>query len=226
MRKQLVLLAGLLLWPVLASADYQHAGFDPDNPFWLGVGVGGGKLQSTAPAPAAARETFSFSIDVGARITRDWGLGLEYGLVMPEGGCGGHSCTPQRNDFAPNFSHWFLIAEHRPPDSGVRLRAGVGVSSMCYRYYKSRGNFWEEFVEAVVFGDDNVDPNSTHWDCKSLHALGGSVAVGYQWPISEGEGSIGLQLRGEAAEFAASSKAGTPRFKHRAVMLQIHLDIN
>jgi hypothetical protein len=226
MRKPLVLLVGLLLCPVLAGAQSRYAGVDPDNPFWLGLGVGGGKLQSAASAPSAERDAFSFSVDVGVRIARDWGLGLEYGLVMPQGGCGGHGCTPQRSDFAPNFSHWFLIAEHRPPDSGVRLRAGAGVSSMCYRYYKAQGDFWEEFVEALVFRDDTVDYDDTHWDCKSLRALGGLVSVGYQWPISEGEGSIGVQLRGEAAKFAASSKAGTQAFRHRAVTMQIQLNLN
>jgi hypothetical protein len=226
MRKQLVSGAAALLWPLLACADYRNSGFDPDNPVWLGVGFGGGRLQSAAPAPAADRAAYSFSVDVGTRITPNWGLGLEYGLVMPQGGCGGHSCTPQSSGFAPNFSHWFLIAEHRRPYSGVRLRVGAGVSGMCYRYYRAHGDFWEEFLEALVFGDDNVDPDATHWDCKQLHALGGLVSVGYQWPVSDGEGSIGVQLRGEMAEFAASSTAGTPKFKHRAVMLQLQFNVN
>jgi hypothetical protein len=130
-------------------------------------------------------------------------------------------------DFAPNFTHWFLVAENRPLER-LRLRAGVGVSGMCYSFHETRSSDFERFLEYLFFGDDDsYYDGSTHWECKSsLKALGGSVSIGYQWPLPDPGSSIGLQLRGEAANFAASSTAGTPAFRHRAVTLQIQLNIN
>jgi hypothetical protein len=100
---------------------------------------------------------------------------------------------------------------------------------MCYSYYKTEGSGWEEFLEfleVVLFDDHDDDSSGPHWNCKSLSALGGSVSVGYQWEIEHSRTSIGVQLRAEAANFAASNKAGTPAFRHRAVMLQIQLNLN
>jgi hypothetical protein len=231
MRKLLVLLAGALLCPVLAGAQVRQPRDLPDyqylvQPLWVGAGFGGGKITSRAPAPSAGRDAFSFSFDAGIRITPQWGAGFEFGMVGPNGGCGGHHCGPSDRDFAPDFSHWFLMAEHRSrDDDGLRLRAGIGVSSMCYDYYRTSGSSFGRFLEAVFFEDD-YDDDSTHWDCKSIQAFGASVSVGYQLPVSDDGSSIGLQLRGEAANFAASGTAGTPRFRHRAITLQIQLNIN
>jgi hypothetical protein len=200
--------------------------------YWLSVGMGGGKVNSLAPAPSAGRDAFGASVEAGIRLTPEWGIGLEYGIVAPNSGCGGHHCTPSEPDFAPNFTRGFLIGEYRPPhDRGLRLRAGVGVSNMCYRHYRTEGSAWGAFLEflEVVLSDDHGhdhDSDGPHWSCKSLSALGGSVSVGYQWEIERSNTSIGLQLRAEAANFAASNKAGTPAFRHRAVMLQIQLNIN
>jgi hypothetical protein len=223
MRKPLVLLVGLLLCPVLAGAQTRY---NVDQPFWLGVGIGGGRVNSDAPAPSAGHDTFAFTIDAGMRITPQWGIGLEYGRIAPGGGCGGHRCTPADHDFAPDFSHWFLLAEHRSGEDGaMRLRAGLGISGMCYHFYKTgNASFWEVLL-AVVIADES-DATIRHWECDSLHALGASVSLGYQWALPDSGSSIGLQLRGEAANFKASSSAGTPKFRHRAVTVQIQLNLN
>jgi hypothetical protein len=165
-------------------------------------------------------------VDAGLRFTPEWGAGLEYGVITANSGCGGHSCTPADSDFAPDFSHFFLVAENRLLKR-LRLRAGVGLSSMCYSYHRTHSSDLEQFVEALFFDDDDyLYDDSTHWECKSsLKALGGSVSIGYQWPLSDPRSSIGLQLRGEAANFAASSTAGTPAFRHRAVTLQVQLNL-
>lgn len=228
MKRTSLLLASLLLWPAFAAAQsgYYPEDFEAER-YWLGVGLGGGAVKSAAPAPAADRNAFGASIDVGIRITPQWGVGLEYGVVAPFGGCGGHHCTPDTPGFAPDFTRWFLIGEYRPPgaDRGWRLRAGVGVSSMCYRYYRTEASDWEEFLEAILF-DDYDDDHRTHWSCKSLSTLGGSLSLGYQWELEDRGSSIGLQLRGEAANFGASTRAGTPAFRHRAVVLQIQFNLN
>ncbi len=235
MRKRCLWLAGLLLGPVLAHAA-QSPYFEDDlarDGYWLSMGIGGGKVGSTATAPSAGRDAIDFSVDTGIRLTPRWGIGLEYGIVAANSGCGGHHCTPSAPDFAPDFTRLFLIGEYRPPhDRGLRLRAGVGVSNMCYSYYKADGSSaWEDFLEflAIVLSDDyhyDRDHDGTHWSCKSLSALGGSVSVGYQWQIARSNTSVGLQLRAEAANFAASSKAGTAAFHHRAAMLQVQLSFN
>jgi hypothetical protein len=219
-----------LLCPALAAAQSPYYGDDPRARGWLGVGIGGGTINSAAPAPSADHDAFSFTVDGGYRITPQWGLGLEFGMVTPNGGCGGHHCSSDSPDFAPDFSHWFLVGEHRPGDSGLRLRAGIGVTSMCYRYYRTRSSSFERFLEALLFYDEDeyyyYDDDRTHWDCKSLQALGGSVSVGYQWPFPDARSSVGLQLRLEAANFAASATAHTPAFHHRAVTLQLQMNIN
>ncbi|MEJ0099649.1 MAG: hypothetical protein WDO12_07905 [Pseudomonadota bacterium] len=202
-----------------------YSGEDPWTRGWLAIGVGSGSIASAGPAPSASRDAFAFSIDTGYRINRQWGLGLEYGVLAPNGGCGGHHCTPADPDFAPDFSHWFLLAEQRPGDGGLRVRAGVGVSSMCYRYYRARDSGWHRFWQALIF-DDDQDEGSISWHCKSLHALGAAASIGYQWALPDSLSSVGLQLRGEAANFAESSTAGTPAFHHRAVMLLVQFDIN
>jgi hypothetical protein len=229
MRKQCLWLAGVLLGPVLAHA--QSPVYDDDLArygYWLSVGLGGGTVKSAAPAPSAGRDAFGASIDTGIRFTPAWGIGLEYGIVAPGSGCGGHHCSPSEPEFAPDFTRWFLIGEYRPPnDRRLRLRVGVGVSNMCYSHYRAEGaSAWQEFLEAVLFDDYDVDTEGTHWSCKSLSALGGSVSLGYQWELEDTHSSIGLQLRAEGANFAASSKAGTPAFRHRAVMLQVQFNIN
>lgn len=222
-------LGAMLLGPVLAHAQAPY--YDDDfarDPYWLSVGIGGGAVTSTSRAPSAKRDAFGASIDAGIRFTPHWGIGLEYGVVAPVSGCGEHHCSPSEPEFAPDFTRWFLIGEYRPPGNrGLRLRAGVGVSSMCYDHYRAEGaSAWEEFLEAVLLDDYDVDSDGSHWACRSLSALGGSVSLGYQWELKDTHGSIGLQLRAEGANFAASNKAGTPAFRHRAVMMQVQFNIN
>jgi hypothetical protein len=64
---------------------------------------------------------------------------------------------------------------------------------MCYDHYRAEGaSAWEEFLEAVLFDDYDVDSDGSHWACHSLSALGGSLSLGYQWELKDTHGSIGL----------------------------------
>ncbi|HTQ35633.1 MAG TPA: hypothetical protein VMH77_01245 [Steroidobacteraceae bacterium] len=211
--------------PATAAAQaLYYSNFDGHR-IWVGVGVGNGTVESAAPAPAAGLSAFAGSIDAGYRITREWGLGIDVGVIAPLGGCGGHQCSPAQYDFAPDFAHWFLLSEYRP-GGGWRLRAGAGISSMCYHYYKGSAPSWE-YVVAVLLDDSDYDPDAPQWRCNSLSAFGASASIGYQWRIGrDSPASVGLQLRGEMADFAASSNAGTPAFRHRAVTLQMQFAFN
>jgi len=232
--------AVLLLCPAFAGArspgyyeDYDD--FDSHRP-WLGVGLGNGAVESQAPAPAAGLNAFGGSIDAGYRITPEWGLGLEFSVIAPRGGCGGHHCSSVLPDFAPDFTHWFLLGEYRPggggggdgDGSGWRLRAGAGVSSMCYRYYRHEALTWESVVVAILFDDQDAGSLETRaWGCKRLSTFGASASIGYQWRVGkEVPASVGLQLRGEMADFAASSNATTPAFRHRALIMQMQFALD
>jgi hypothetical protein len=60
-----------------------------------------------------------------------------------------------------------------------------------------------------------------------MKALGGVVSVGYNWPVARGAPvAVGLRLTAEAANFGATQAIGLPAFRHRAVMLTLHLNIN
>lgn len=193
--------------------------------WWLGVGLGTGSITSSAPAPSAQRDGFAANLDFGYRLTPSWGLGFEIGIIAPAGGCGARYCAPTDPQFAPNFAHWFGVSEWRPGNAGWRIRASAGLSTMCYDYYHSDNPGWATFWNVVLFGDVQVGSvGSTR--CRTLDALGAAVSVGYQWPLGESGTSMGLQLRGEAANFAASSEAGLPAFHHRALMLLLQMNLN
>jgi hypothetical protein len=210
-----------LLCPALAGAsDYD---IELDSGGWLGLGVGAGKMVSAPHAPSADRSGFAISLDGGYRFNRQWGLGLEFGVLTASDGCDGLGCTSATPGFAPNFLHWFAVGEYRPPGSGWRLRGAAGLSSMCYRWYKSRASALGKFVNALLGGND---PTEYSISCNSLKALGVSASVGYQWRLRDSPASLGVQLRGEAADFSASAKAGTQAFHHRGVTLQLQLSTN
>lgn len=196
---------------------------DPEASFWVGAGLGAGKVVSGSRAPSADRSGFALNIDVGRRFNSQWGLGLEFGAIAPSGGCDGLSCTSTSPDFAPSFSHFFAVGEYRPASSGWRLRGGAGLSTMCYSWYKRHANAFEKFID-VLLGND--PPTDYSISCRTLSALGISAAVGYQWSLPRSDASLGLQLRGEAANFRASTKAGLPAFHHRAVVLMGVLSLN
>jgi hypothetical protein len=227
MQRKLAWLFIALLCPMLSlAAGQQRDDYDESIPFWAGIGFGGGSITSDGLAPSGGRDVFTGNIEIGYRISRQFGLGVEYGLIVPTSGCRGMGCSPSKPEFAPDFSRWFLMGEYRPHDGGLRLRASAGVSTMCYRYYKGRRSTWDRFWDAVLFGNDGDDlSNDTSRRCKSLQALGAAVSVGYQWSL-EDRGSLGLQLRGEAANYDASARAGTPDFKHRAAMMQLQFSFN
>lgn len=210
-----------LLCPSMAGAAGNDV--EPESRMWLGVGLGAGKVMATSHAPSADRSGFSLAIGGGYRFNSRWAAGLEFGVIAPGSGCDGLGCTSASPDFAPNFVHWFAVGEYRPANTGWRLRAGAGVSSMCYRWYRSRSNALEQFVSALLGGDAST---SDSVGCRNLDAFGYSVAVGYQWELPGSRASLGVQLRGEAADHGASDKAGTPAFKHRAVALQVQVGLN
>jgi hypothetical protein len=218
-------LSPLLLWPALAAARSFALDEDPGTPWWLGLGFGSGTITSTAPAPSADRSGIAASIDGGFRFSPEWGLGLEFGVVGPASGCNGRGCSYGEPHFAPDFTHWFLIGELRPGNGGMRLHVGAGLTSMCYSYYDAERPTWEVFLDAVIFGDP-VDDMRTTRQCDHLHAFGASASVGYQWPLRYSHTSLGVQLRAEAANFAASTRALTPAFHHRALALQLQLNFN
>jgi hypothetical protein len=229
MRNYLPLLLGAVLFPALAGAQSGNPRDDfEDHRFWADLALGGGSITSARPAPSADRDVISGNIDVGLRIHPEWGLGTEFGVIGPTSGCGGRTeCNPRRPDFAPNVTRWFLIGEYRPGDRGMQLRVGAGPTWMCYRYYETSTSAWDKLLNALFLGDDGSAKPERSIGCKHLRALGASVSVGYQWQLGEdAPASIGLQLRGEAANFGANSKAGTPAFHHRALMMQVQLSIN
>ena len=217
----LPVLLGSLLCPLMANADGYE--LDPESSFWVSGGLGAGQVVSGSHAPSADRSGFTLNIDVGRRFNSQWGLGLEFGAIAPSGGCDGLSCTTASPDFAPSFSHLFAVGEYRPANSGWRLRGGAGLSSMCYSWYKSHVNAFEKFIN-VLLGED--DPTDYSVRCRNLTALGISAAVGYQFSFPDSHTSLGLQLRGEAANYSASAKAGLPAFHHRAVVLLAVLSFN
>ena len=222
------MLVGALLAPALATADtrFHERDFDAHR-HWLGFGLGYGSIGSDSPAPSADRKVISGSIETGYRLTPEWGLGVEFGVVAPTTGCDGKGCTALLPDFAPNFTRWFLLGEYRPGDSGMSIGLGAGLSLMCYRYYETDRWTWGQVVAALVFGDDGDGARGRATGCKRLGAFGASASIGYQWSLGEDEpATLGLRLRGETAKFAASPKANTPEFRHRAVMMQLQLIFN
>ncbi len=217
----------LLLLPLPALSAGAIAPLeDSIQRWWAGIGVGGGSVESPAPAPSAGRRVLNGSVEVGYRLTPNWALGMELGAIAPVSGCRDMGCGNEQVDFAPSFNRLFAFGELRPRDSGLRLRAGVGMSRFCYaRHWDKDG--WSLFdTLMVVFDSDYLyTDGSGAWRCDgSRRALGGAVSVGYDWQAGRNAPvSLGVRLTAEAAGFSASPEIGLPAFRHRAVMLSLHL---
>jgi hypothetical protein len=216
----------LLMLPVLAAA--QHSQVPPEQRVWAGVGIGAGAVNSLAPAPGADRDAVAASLEIGSRLTPSWAMGLELGTVAPVSGCREWACGSSSSEFAPSFGRLLAFGELRPRNSGLRLRAGVGVSRFCYQRHWSEDawSIWDSLL--VIFDDDYLYyGGSGAWRCDaSRKALGGSVSVGYEWQTADAPVSMGVRLSAEAARFSGSPASGMPAFGHRAVMLTLHLRVN
>jgi hypothetical protein len=236
LRSLLVVLAGLLACS--ATANAQSGGSRDDDyrlPWWLSVGAGGADVRTLSPAPSAGRNALAASIDFGYRFTPQWGLGFEFGAVVPTSGCPDWECASSVAEFAPSFTRMFAFGEYRPRNSGLRFRAGAGVSRFCHhRYWSTSAWSWGDTVDVMLSGLLDVGPEyetfggSGAWRCDArMNALGGSVSMGYDWPVAEGSPvSMGVRLSAEAANFDATPSIGLPAFRHRALMLTLHLNIN
>jgi hypothetical protein len=228
-----IVLIGFAGWPTPTFA--QHAAADPGagaQRLWLGVGLGSATVRSVAPAPAAGRGAVAASLDIGYRVTPQWGLGLEFGTVAPVHGCADVNCSGTVAAFAPNISRMFAFGEFRPQHSGWRLRAGAGVSNFCYRRHWAPGAWsWVDTLN-LLLNDQSINnetvSGSGAYRCDARnHALGGALSLGYDRPAAQGTPlSMGLRLSAEAANFGATPAVGLPAFRHRALMLTLQLNIN
>jgi hypothetical protein len=226
----LFVMASLTVCPAMAQR------FDADRsaPWWVDVGVGGATIESPVAAPATDRGGLAASLDFGFRFTPHWGLGLEFGAVAPSHGCAAWQCEVSAPEFAPAFTRIFAVSEFRPGRSGWRLRAGAGVSRYCYRAHWSESAWsWTDTVDMalLLLGDGPLDGRiggSGGYLCDAhKNALGGTVSVGYDWRVStRAPVSMGLRLSAEAAGFSAEGPVGLPAFRHRAIMLTLHLKLD
>jgi hypothetical protein len=221
----LVMLAGFAAWSAPALAQEESG-----SRWWLGADLGGAGVHSLVPAPSAGRKAIAASLEIGYRVTPQLGLGFEYGGVAPLSGCAEFGCGSAPADFAPNFTRLLAFGEFRPRDSGWRLRAGAGVSRFCYsQHWDDSAWGWGDTVTVILFGDeDDTFEGTGAYRCDArVKALGGAVSVGYDWPVKRGSPvATGLRLSVEAANFGAAPAIGLPAFRHRAVMLTLHLNIN
>jgi hypothetical protein len=229
LRGLLIAIASATALPALAQIEDESGA----APWWLDVGAGGATVGSPASAPAANRNGLAASLDFGFRITPRWGLGLEFGAVAPSHGCAAWQCDVTSADFAPAFTRIFAFGELRPGNSGWRLRAGAGLSRYCYSAHWSDSAWsWTDTVDValLLLGDGPLDGRiggGGGYVCDAHNnALGGTVSVGYDWRVStQAPVSMGVRLSAEAANFSAEGPIGLPAFKHRAVMLTLHLKI-
>jgi hypothetical protein len=228
----LILLAGLAAWSQPAqSQEYRDDEFAPH--WWLGAGVGGASVRSLVPAPSADRGAFAASVDFGFRFTPQVGLGLEFGATAPTDGCSASECAVNAAEFAPTFTRMFAFGEFRPRESGWRLRAGAGLSRFCiHSHWSDNAWGWADTFDLalLLLNDDRIYDlgGSGGYRCDGRKkALGGMLSVGYDWRVSANAPlSMGLRLSGEAANFDADPSIGLPAFRHRAVMMTLHLNIN
>lgn len=223
-------LVSLLLLALPLHALAQGRPYDNFQPWWIGAGMGAGSMKSDAPAPAAGRGAMAASLEAGFRFTPNWGLGLELGAVAPVSGCAEWSCSSEPADFAPSFNRLFAFGEYRAPASGWHVRAGAGVSRFCYDRHWSH-DAWSMFDTLMMLIDDEYlleNSGSGAWRCDAARrAFGGAVSVGYDWKVGPGAPvSMGVRLSAEAANYARSPAIGLPAFKHRAVMLTLHVKVN
>lgn len=226
-------LTALLALPLQAVAQQAaagaHAKLAPAP--WAGISLGGGAFQSLAPAPAAGRDALAASVEVGYRFTPSVGVGLELGTIAPLGGCAEWNCGSSANDFAPGFSRLFAFGEYRGRNSGWSVRAGLGLSRFCYqRHWSPDAWSWFDTLD-LLLNDDLLDEDTGGtgaWRCDARRmALGGSVSVGYDWPkLTRSHLSMGVRLSAEAANYGDSPAIGLPAFRHRALILSLHLNLN
>jgi len=225
----LMLAIAVLAMPLAALAQHPADARGYRQPFWLGVGFGGSVVRSLAPSPSADRDGLAASVELGYRLNPDWAMGLEYGGVLPFSGCAHWDCGDSQSDFAPNFTRFFAFGEYRPRDSGLRLRAGFGVSRFCYRrHWDEHGWSWADTINLMLDDDDlqDSDGGTGAWQCDaSSKALGGLVSVGYDWPLAAGSAAMGVRLTAEAANHARSPGTDLSSFGHRAVMLTVHFNL-
>lgn len=220
--------------PVLAQQGPARFTEDSLQRFWLSAGLGGAAVHSVASAPSADRNGIAASIDVGYRFSPQWGMGFEYGVVAPTSGCTVWQCAGSVGGFAPNFTRALAFGEYRPRHSRWRFRAGAGVSRFCYSHHWSEsawgwGDTLEVLISAIVDEDyDDDGQRSGAWRCDGrTKALGAAVSMGYDWPIKDGAPvSMGVRLTAETARFGGTPAIGLPGFRHRALMLSLHLNIN
>jgi hypothetical protein len=230
MKRTLLLNAVLAICaPVFAQSS------EPAPGLWLGAGLGAASVKSMYPAPSAGRDALAASADLGYRFTPHWGLGMEFAAVVPVDGCADWQCAGSPAVFAPTFTRITAFGEFRPGHSGWRLRAGAGASRFCYsRHWSdsawSIGDTLGLLLTAALDGDvdEGSDSGSGAYRCDArMRALGGVVSVGYDWPVSANRPiTAGLRLTAEAANFGATPAIGLPAFRHRAVMLTLHVNIN
>lgn len=194
-----------------------------------------GSVKSAARAPSAGRDTLAASIELGYRLTPQLGIGLEYGGLIPVDGCATWNCSAGAADFAPRFTRFMAFGEFRPGHGGLRLRAGVGVSRFCYSSrWSDNGWSFGDTVELLlsVFVDDYTDSDdftgNGGYRCDArMNALGGVVSLGYDWPVAaDAPVAVGIRLSAEAANFGSTHSIALPAFRHRAVTLSLHLNIN
>lgn len=225
----LAALAVLSALPLQAAAQQSMAGAHSrvaPAP-WAGVSLGGGTFQSLAPAPAAGRDAIAASLEVGYRFTPSVGVGLELGTIAPLGGCAEWGCGNSSAAFAPGFSRLFAFGEYRGRNSGWNVRAGFGLSRFCYqRHWSPHAWSWIDTLNLVLTDEDTGGTGAWRCDARRM-ALGGSVSVGYDWPKqTRSHLSMGVRLSAEAANYADSPDIGLPAFRHRAVILSLHLNLN
>ncbi|MEO6080605.1 MAG: hypothetical protein ABIQ86_12595 [Steroidobacteraceae bacterium] len=236
LKTALFTMAGItaLSMPALAQHGPMRLTEAPTQRWWLSAGLGGAAVHSAASAPSAGRNGIAASIDLGYRFSPQWGMGFEYGVVAPLSGCTVWECAGSTGEFSPNFTRMLAFGEYRPRRSGWRFRAGAGVSGFCYSHHWSDsawgwGDTLEVLFSAIVdeeYKDDGRRDGA--WRCDGrTKALGGAVSMGYDWPAkNRAPVSMGVRLSVEAARFEGTPAIGLPAFRHRALMLTLHLNAN
>jgi len=221
------LLALLIAAPFAANAQ----ALDEPSPFWLSAGLGAGAFQAMSPAPAAGRHGVAASLEMGYRLRPEMGVGLELGTVSPASGCANQGCGRTAADFAPAFDRLHAFGSFHPRNSRWSLRAGLGVSRFCHqRHWSPNAWSWRDTVNLILDDEDLVDsPLGTGaWNCDARqYALGGSLSLGYDWRLSSSAPvTMGVRLTAEAARYERNREFDMPAFRHRALLLTLHLGVN
>lgn len=223
----------MLTWALSAQAQ-QAKNEAPLPGWWVSAGLGSAGFGTDAFAPATGRQGAAATFDLGYRFTPSWAFGLEFGAVMPSGGCASWECAGSVEHFSPDFTRVHAFTEYRPRQTGWRLQAGVGVSRFCYSSHWSDSAWsWADTLDSLLLminGDSlqgTVGGSGGNRCDARRSAVGGMVALGYDWRLAtEAPLSFGVRLSGEAARFSETPQIGLPAFRHRAVMLTLHLNLN